>query len=134
MIFRSSSYIRLNRKQFTHNFHVRFPQKRHLRIFSSWGSRPLRIFSIQIVNSCHDGAIVSYWVERVVWSHKMHLCFILDSSSSSSSSSDSEEGEEQPQREKSPSPEVEILTEQQMNELGAKIIKAEIMGNQVIRN
>ena len=66
----------------------------------------------------------------------MHICFILDSSSSSSSSSDSEEEEEQErhQREKSPSPEVEVLTEQQMNELGAKIIKAEIMGNQVIRN
>ncbi|XP_013392570.1 CWF19-like protein 2 [Lingula anatina] len=58
-----------------------------------------------------------------------------ESSSSSTSSSSESESEEEVPKEKSrspppPAPRIEILTEQQMNELGAKLLKAELMGNQ----
>ncbi len=50
--------------------------------------------------------------------------FSIDSSSSSESES---EGSSPPP----PAPRVKLLTEEEMNKLGAKIVKAEIMGNQV---
>ncbi len=52
--------------------------------------------------------------------------FLIDSSSSSASESESEGTPPPP-----PPPPVKLLTEEEMNKLGAKIVKAEIMGNQV---
>ncbi|CAH1268410.1 CWF19L2 [Branchiostoma lanceolatum] len=50
-------------------------------------------------------------------------------SSSSDSSSDSED-EAPTGRDRSPSPPVRILSEEEMNSLGAKLVKAELMGNE----
>ncbi|KAL3879004.1 hypothetical protein ACJMK2_031326 [Sinanodonta woodiana] len=51
-----------------------------------------------------------------------------DSSGNEQSESDSE-GSVQDQRSPTPEPEVKILSEKEMNELGAKIVKAELMGD-----
>ena len=63
-----------------------------------------------------------------IWSH-----IFLDSSSDSSSSSSSSESEAEPERKSTPEPPppVKILTEKEMNQLGAKIVRAELMGNAV---
>lgn len=52
-------------------------------------------------------------------------------SSSDSDSSESEQDESQSSRSQEPEARVRVLTEKEMNELGAKILKAELMGNQV---
>ena len=56
--------------------------------------------------------------------HLNIFILFLDCVSASSSSSESSSEEEE-------APPVRILSEQEMNEIGAKIIRAEIMGNEV---
>jgi hypothetical protein len=51
-------------------------------------------------------------------------------SSSDSSDEDSDKGERSKVKQRSRSP-VRILSEKEMNDLGAKIVKSEIMGNEV---
>ena len=61
------------------------------------------------------------------------MLFVAESSSSGSdleSSSSESEHEENMSSVRQPSP-PKLLTEQEMNQLGAKLVKAEIMGNQV---
>lgn len=55
--------------------------------------------------------------------------YFLGTSSSSSSSESSEE--EEPEEDTPKSPPVKLLTEQEMNQLGAKIVRAELMGDMV---
>lgn len=55
----------------------------------------------------------------------MFLCYKLSSSCLPRSESESEEEEEEE--------EVPLLSEDEMNKLGAKLVKAEIMGNTVSR-
>ena len=57
-----------------------------------------------------------------------------DSSSDSHSSEESDQNEGQSSRSPEQEVKVRVLTEKEMNELGAKILKAELMGNQVCEN
>ena len=65
----------------------------------------------------------------------MILCKVIfnKTADSSSDSHSSEESAQDGESSRSPEPEVKVrvLTEKEMNELGAKILKAELMGNQV---
>ena len=76
------------------------------------------------------------WSWVLFYVNTFHWIFLILSESSSDSSgkeqseSDSE-GSEQGQRSPTPEPEVKILSEKEMNELGAKIVKAELMGDDV---
>ena len=59
-----------------------------------------------------------------------YFCFfVLSGSSSSESESSESEGSEE--EEKPKVPEIKLLTEQEMNQLGAKIVRAELMGDDV---
>lgn len=57
------------------------------------------------------------------------MFFVLSGSSSSESESSESEGSEE--EEKPKVPEIKLLTEQEMNQLGAKIVRAELMGDDV---
>ena len=62
--------------------------------------------------------------------------FLTESSSSSSeseTSSSDTEGEMEGQSTEQQEPPPKILTEQEMNQLGAKLVRAELMGNEVLK-
>jgi hypothetical protein len=59
------------------------------------------------------------------------VCLLFFFVDSSDSSSDEAQSSRSKQGSRSQEPPPRILTEKEMNDLGAKIVKAEIMGNQV---